>query len=98
MLMAKEIHVTMPDGSVWSVLASAVADNRASYYAKMGYDDKAEFDETMGDDYILTDWAAGNMNWEDVKDQARIVKSPSGLSAEDFQEGWVNGHKEVVDG
>lgn len=89
-----EIHITMGDGTVWAVPAHLVAHNRASYYA----DDpdssyEAEYAFTMGDDYELTDWAAGNMNWEDVAASARKVSDPP---PPNFQQGWVNGEKRVV--
>jgi len=45
------------------------------------------------DDYEIKDWAANHMNWRDVEAYAKKLKKPK----PDFQEGWTNGHKEVVD-
>jgi len=33
------------------------------------------------------------MNWEDVKSEARLVEQSSEC---DFQEGWMNGDKEII--
>jgi hypothetical protein len=88
---AVELHVTMPDGSVWAVPAHLIAHNRATYYAEDGYQE--EYDYTMGDDAELEDWAANNMNWSDVAAHARKVEQSEPV---DYQEGWVNGEKLVV--
>jgi DNA (cytosine-5)-methyltransferase 1 len=42
----------------------------------------------------IIDWAAGNMNWDDVKDVA--VEVPHLHEKVDYQEGWVNGEKDIV--
>lgn len=93
----KELWITMPDGSVWGVPAVLIADNRARYYAEKDAD--TTYDEEMafllGDDFELEDWAANNMNWEDVAEHAYQVK-PAPATV-DYQEGWVNGEKEVVE-
>lgn len=45
------------------------------------------------EDYCeIIDWASNNMNWNDVKDHAVKVS----VKEVDFQEGWVNGEKEVI--
>lgn len=93
----KMIEVTMPDLSIWHVPAKVVAANRAAYYADKGDDYDGEFDFAMGDEYTLLDWAAGNMNWPDVEGQARKVRDRAPLDAGDFQEGWVNGDKRLVE-
>lgn len=90
--MKKYIRITMPDGSLWDVPADIVADNRAEYYKEDGYDD--EFQYAMEDDSILFDWAAGNMNWDDVKEYATQFFPPD--TEANFQEGWVNGDKKTV--
>jgi hypothetical protein len=40
----------------------------------------------------VADWAQNNMDWDDVKDVAKLVHSDE----PDYQEGWVNGDYEVV--
>jgi hypothetical protein len=91
----KQIHITMPDASIWAVPAEVVARHRADYYAK-DYGEKwreVEYQETLSNHVDLLDWAANNMNWKDVaKDAFRV--SPGRV---DYQEGWVNGAKKVVE-
>ena len=91
----KYLRTTMPDGSKWDVPAEVIAKNRADYYEDKEpglYDSEYEF--TMENDDELADWAANNMNWEDVESDA--VKYCGGDNVDDFQEGWVNGEKKVV--
>lgn len=92
----KVLRITMPDGSKWDVPAKLVAANRARFYAEKGDDYEGEFDFAMGDEYTLRDWAAGNMDWSDVEAEARKV-SERVLEPVDYQEGWVNGDKEVLE-
>lgn len=93
----------MPDGSEWDVPADLVAHNRAAYYANKDTGEtsgekhtalyKKEMEYTLRDHYELKDWAANNMNWEDVQSSATMHKAGS----VDYQEGWVNGEKSVVE-
>lgn len=97
----KQIHVTMPDGSVWAVPAELVAEPRARYYAKVDASRGADFDEAYAhemehaDADDLIDWAHNNMDWEDVQANAKLVVTPD--SHVDYQEGWVNGEMRLVD-
>lgn len=98
--MKQNLHVSMPDGSRWSVPVEIIARDRAAYYAPREFDGDIErslTEDTIplfeSDDYEIKDWAANNMNWKDVKAHAVCVKAPS---PPDFQEGWINGDKEVV--
>jgi len=100
--MKKQIQITMPDGSIWGVPAELVAEDRAEYYADKDASDKPdnfekikqqEYEYTLGDNSELLDWAANNMNWNDVAHAAILIRPGS----VDFQEGWVNGHKRVVE-
>ena len=86
----------MPDGSKWDVPAKLVADSRAKHYdSDPDSSYKEEFEYTMGSDYELKDWATGNMNWDEVEHKAVRVKEVE--EEVDFQEGWLNGEKEVID-
>lgn len=92
-----DLLVTMENGEVWSVPAAMVALNRFYSYADTdpppdGEDPAALYAETLADDCELTDWAAGNMNWKDLSWIARRITTPH---LPDYQEGWVNGDKEV---
>lgn len=98
-ILDKKLRVTMPDGSKWDVPVRVIAENRAQYYVDIGefvalnesLDETTELFES--DDYEIDDWAANNMNWDDVKDKAVQVQ----VCSVDYQEGWCNGEKEVVD-
>lgn len=101
----KSILVTMPDKSVWKVRAETVVVDRAKYYAnqeKGGRTYEEVFDEEyrtgMSDNDEILDWAANNMDWEDVKFGAKKLPQPEQqLTPLEFQEGWVNGDKRVVE-
>ncbi len=104
----KMIRVTMGDGTRWDVPLTIVAESFATYWANKAYppatslrrkwDDSfaQEFDWAMssGGRETALDWAANNMDWNDVAKHAVRV-NPSRPA--DYQEGWVNGEKEVVE-
>lgn len=85
--------IQMPDGSTWSVPVAAVVHNRLDYYRGIG---KAEKCDENPDDYEIHDWAAGNMDWDDVKAVAKKVADRPTLTPREFQEGWMNGIKRIV--
>lgn len=96
-VMGKELHITMPDNSVWAVPVQMIATHRAEYYSHEFGGDVARSlaEDTLplfrADDYEIKDWAANNMNWSDVQHAARCV-TPGDV---DFDEGWANGEKGV---
>ena len=91
----KYLRVTMPDGRRWDVLALLIAQHRAN--AIVERDPETDFDAevqfALNDEYEIQDWAANNMNWKDVELQAQIVNEDITV---DYQEGWVNGNKEII--
>lgn len=91
----KQIQITMPDGSVWAVPAELVARDRADHYGGQAGEEswKAEHAATLADHAALLDWAENNLNWADVAHAAILIRPGS----VDFQEGWVNGPKRVVE-
>ena len=97
----KYLRITMGDGSKWDIPAKPIVEARARYYAKSdtGKETGIKFDKVFKqlvedtDDYDIEDWASNNMNWSDVKDVAEKVS----VMEVDFQEGWVNGEKEVIE-
>lgn len=98
-VLDKHLIVSMPDKSEWAVPVRVIAENRAAAYADEFDGDAAKslkedtaplFDE---DEYFVKDWAANNMNWEDVKPYAKQL--PRKVNAVDYQEGWVNGEKRM---
>ena len=76
--------------------ALIIAQNRAREIVKT--DTEASFDEEVAyalhEEYEIHDWAANNMNWEDVVLQAQIVNEDKKV---DYQEGWMNGDKEIIE-
>jgi hypothetical protein len=97
--MAKHLQVTMPDGSKWAVPVDVIAMNRAAYYAKndgLTIEDSLNNDTNplfASDDFEIEDWAANNMNWSDVEHLAVCT----GNGVVDFDDGWANGDKSVID-
>jgi len=95
----KALRVEMPDGSRWDVPVMAIARNRAANYADEhdGDVERSLQEDTLplfqDEPYEIEDWAANDMDWRDVMSVARMVKAPSA----DYQEGWVNGEKEIVE-
>ncbi len=49
------------------------------------------------DPFEIEDWGQNNMNWNDIVAFARKVESHK-MADSDFQEGWINGDKEIVEG
>lgn len=104
-IMKMYLRVDMPDGTQWDVPVITIARNRAKYYA--GTDEFAGFIDALysdtipaflDDEYEIEDWAANNMDWEEVEHVAIPVKVENELNNCVYQEGWVNGYKEVISG
>lgn len=90
-----KLRVAMPDGSRWDVPAQLVADSRDDHYREDNEDTIGFIRDGRLDEFDLLDWAASNMNWDDVAHAAVKVEEPSPPSP-DFQDGWVNGEKDIV--
>ena len=97
--MKQRLIVTMPDGSRWGVPVDLIARDRAKHYAGEfdGDVERSLAEDTVplfADDYEIIDWAQNNMNWKDVEAHAgRMAESEPDF---DYQEGWVNGDKQLV--
>lgn len=96
--MPKRLLIEMPDGSKWTVPVSLIAMNRATYYAK---NDSVSIEASLNNDTLplfeanefeIKDWAANNMNWEDVEHMAVCI----GKGDTDYQEGWINGDNKII--
>lgn len=96
--MREKLTTVMPDGSVWAVPVSIIAENRATHYAyEYGGDVKLSLsDDTIplfeSDDYEIEDWAVNNMNWSDFDGHQEKISD----SKIDFQEGWAEGEKGFI--
>jgi hypothetical protein len=97
--MTKLFVTTMPDGSKWGVPVGKIARNRAECYAR---EFDGDVERSLNEDSLplfesdpdaIEDWAANNMNWSDVKVDAVMIQAPH----VDYQDGWMNGEKEIVD-
>ena len=92
--------VEMPDGTWWGVSVEIIARDRAAHYAhEYGGDvERALQEDTwplfLSDHYEIHDWAANNMNWQDVKDHAILVVNHIPPET-DYQDGWCNGEYRV---
>lgn len=102
---SKYLRVTMPDKSRWDVPAGIIADSAAKYYGEKDSGESSgpkyeaayreEYDHRMQDETDLIDWAGNNMDWQDVSQFAQLAPQ-SAQKPVDYQEGWVNGPKKVV--
>lgn len=92
----KFLRVTMPDGSKWDVLAQFIAEDRAASLApdRTSPEFAEERQLALDRPHVLIDWAENNLNWRLVLRCAVQVQTATDA---DYQDGWVNGPKEVVE-
>ena len=92
----KYLRVTMPNGRKWDVPALLIAQHRARAIVETDMETSfgAEVRFALNDEYEIQDWAANNMNWKDVESHAQIANEDIGV---DYQEGWINGDKEIIE-
>lgn len=83
---AKVVIVNSPDGR-YVLPVFVVAHDRASYYRGRGEIYADVFNETYADNYEIIDWLLGNMDWEDVSDQATKFSDDVLVLEDDF---WTN--------
>lgn len=90
--------VTMNNGDVYGVPAEVIADHYARYYESLGESYRTNYDTMIGwfdaEEFEFKDWAKNNMDWDDVKDKAFLLRKAE--QKIDFQDGWVNGRCEFV--
>jgi len=98
----------MPNKEHWLVPVSVIAESRAKYYSEQDAEKgglsksekeaiyKEEYDYAMDDISEIIDWASNNMDWKDVVYVA-IKDRDEPLHHIDYQEGWLNGEKEIVE-
>ena len=98
-LDSMRLRVEMGDGSHWDIPVGVIAVSRAKHYVDefagsllQSYTDDTMLLFATEKDEII-DYAANNMNWSDVARYAIKVKEDDPV---DYQEGWVNGEKEVL--
>lgn len=86
------IYVKFPDNRVFKIPAEVIADSFAQYYSDKdedrSYEDEYNF--AMEDPYQLHDWLMNNMNWEDVEDEAELVRHEKSDLHEEFLDAEVS--------
>lgn len=94
--MKKYMLVRMPDRSVWRIHTYLIADNRNAYYDSLGKDPLVTRVETAAlfvNPDEIADWAENNMDWDEVRPHATLVKQ----GEIDYQAGWCEGDKTFTD-
>lgn len=96
----KYLRVTMEDYSQWDVPVKLIIENRAKYYFSEFGDEFENMESAIqdtvdffSDEYEIHNWAANNMNWDEVVGQAIQVTQPRPA---DYEDGWGTGEWEVV--
>ena len=87
--------VEMSDKTQWAIPAILIAEHRARHYAALEGEGvyPAEIAYAMSDDYEIKDWAANNMNWEDVCHEA--IKLEVKLPKANYHKDWINAPKHI---
>lgn len=104
--MTKYIHAKMSNGETYRIPADVVARSMGAYYGRRNWEsgyreganpvDQIEIEalRALRDDDELIDWAANNMNWEDVAAVATLVESAPSI---DLDSEWTNAWMTVVE-
>ena len=83
-IVSKKLRVTMPNGDKYDI-----DEFDGSMFDSLEKDTVPLFEQ---DEYEIIDWAVNNMNWSEVALDAERVEEKE----VDFQQGWLNGEKEIV--
>ncbi|WP_458406671.1 hypothetical protein [Anaerotignum sp.] len=91
---AKFYTVKMTNGDIYGIPAQVIAENYAKYFKGKNekiYQEQYDCMMEMFDrkEYAFEDWARNEMNWDDVKDKAVLLRRCE--VKVDFQECWING-------
>lgn len=98
--MEKYLGVNFSNGEYYLIPCSFIARKRTEYYAEIDEfkEGSKEWDEEYKysmNDYEIRDWAANNMNWEDVEEVAIKVETKN--QPYDYQKEWTNVDSEIVE-
>jgi hypothetical protein len=102
-ILDKLYIVEMPSRNKWMINVGFIANHRAEYFAKEFDGDvkKSLLEDTLpifeADEYEIEDWAKNNLDWDDVKSSALLVKNVNKDDTEDLKEGWMNGDVEIME-
>lgn len=91
----KYLIVTFSNGTKYQIPASVIAEDRAQYYTdeQDGINFEEEVEHTLQNPRLIRDWASNNMDWEDVKEEAKLVTSEN----IDKDAEWVNAKKDIIE-
>ena len=88
------LRVEMGDGSRWDVPAQVIVDDRDAHYSDEREDTVLYIREGSMPAVEIREWGTSNMNWSDVVAFTR--PAPPRVVKIDWEDGWVNGEKEIV--
>lgn len=96
--MKRYYQIVLSNSETWIIPAEIIAKSRAEYFSSLDYHRgdveskekayKEEFDATMNDLDLLEDWARNNMNWDDVRSEAKLRTDVPEYF--DYENAWVN--------
>jgi hypothetical protein len=75
--MEKCIKIQFPNGDIFYVPSTVIAENRANYYSSVdGYEIgsnewQEEVNYALNTEYEIEDWLRNNMNWNDLEPYAK---------------------------
>jgi hypothetical protein len=89
----RTLEMECSDGSVWAIPVHIIIDNRSRYYAERDKDTtyEAEYEFASNNPGEITEWAVGEMNWEDVAEHAQKIRD----GELDMQDEWMSAEKHV---
>lgn len=94
------VNFTFPSGHVYRVPTSVIAANRAKHYAsEFDGDEQRSLKEDTEPLFTshpneVNEWAKNNMNWEELADQAFLIR----FEGSDPANAWMEATGEVSDG
>ncbi|GMU54426.1 MAG: hypothetical protein AMXMBFR33_35720 [Candidatus Xenobia bacterium] len=93
-----EIHLELPDGSVWAVPVQVVVDSRDENYREDEEDTVGSIRQGTLDVNDVWDWAFNNMNWDELHPYRRQVRDAEPLTEKVFDNAWCEGegNKQIV--
>lgn len=101
----KYLKVSFDDRSEWLIPAKFIAEHMAAYYAERdtGKTSGKEYERVFREEFVYTinnddeiiDWAANNMNWDDVSHVAEPI--PKEPVDPDYSDEWGISEMEVIE-
>lgn len=83
-----EIHLELPDGSVWAVPVQVVVDSRDEHYREDEEDTVGFIRDGSLHVNEVWEWAFSNMNWDELHPYRRQVRDAQPPTEDTFAEAW----------